>query len=69
MTIHFDEAVEAIKSELKKSGEVRVSGLGTFVVKEMKARNARNPKTGEAIVVPAHKKLAFRAGKEMKESL
>lgn len=54
-------------SELKKSGEVRVSGFGKFLVRQVKARKARNPKTGEIIDVPAKKKLIFRFAKKFKD--
>ena len=56
----------SIKSSLKKKEDVTISGFGTFKVKETKARTGRNPKTGETIKIPAKKKVAFRASKELK---
>ena len=67
------EAVEAlldaIRGSLKKKDPVAISGFGTFKVKETKARMGRNPKTGEAIQIPAKKKVAFRASKDLKAIL
>jgi len=59
----------AIKVSLKKKEDVAVSGFGTFKVKQTKARTGRNPKTGETIKIPAKKKVAFRASKDLKEML
>lgn len=60
---------EAIKGSLKKKEDVAISGFGTFKVKQTKARQGRNPKTGETIQIPAKKKVAFRASKELKTLL
>jgi len=60
---------ETIKNSLKKKEPVAISGFGTFKVKETKARQGRNPKTGETIQIPAKKKIAFRASKELKSIL
>jgi len=60
---------DAIRASLKKKDPVTISGFGTFKVKETKARAGRNPKTGETIQIPAKKKVAFRASKDLKEIL
>jgi DNA-binding protein HU-beta len=52
---------------MKAGQKVSVAGLGTFVVKEKKARLARNPKTGDSVQVPAKRAPKFRPGKELKE--
>ena len=57
---------DAIKVSLKKKEDVAISGFGTFKVKQTKARMGRNPKTGEQIQIPAKRKVAFRASKELK---
>ena len=61
--------VEAIVKHLKKGAKVRITGLGIFQVKKRPARLGRNPLTGEQIKIKASKKLAFRAAKEVKESI
>ncbi|MCK4519972.1 MAG: HU family DNA-binding protein [Candidatus Omnitrophica bacterium] len=64
-----DTVWDTIKSSLKKQEDVAISGFGTFKVKQTKARMGRNPKTGEAIQIPAKKKVAFRVSKELKNLL
>ena len=61
--------VELTVKNLKKGHKVRVTGLGIFQVKKRPARMGRNPATGEAIKIKASKKIAFRAAKELKESI
>ena len=61
--------VELIVKSLKKGNKVRVTGLGIFQVRKRPARLGRNPLTGEQIKIKASKKLAFRAAKEVKESI
>ncbi len=64
-----DTIWESIKNSLKKREDVAISGFGTFRVKQTKARQGRNPKTGETIQIPAKKKIAFRASKDLKSIL
>ena len=61
--------VDHVVKNLKKGHKVRVTGLGIFQVKKRPARLGRNPLTGEQIKIKASKKLAFRAAKEVKESI
>ena len=61
--------VDLVVKNLKKGHKVRVTGLGIFQVKKRPARLGRNPLTGEQIKIKASKKLAFRAAKEVKESI
>jgi len=48
---------------------IRIGGLGILQVRKRAARMGRNPATGEAIQIKASKKVAFRASKELKESV
>ncbi|MBQ4356236.1 MAG: HU family DNA-binding protein [Bacteroidales bacterium] len=60
------EAFMATTSEtLKGGGKVSLVGFGTFSVTERGARQGRNPKTGEAMKIPAKKVVKFKAGSEM----
>ena len=61
--------LDTVKSTLKKREPVAISGFGTFKVKETKARMGRNPKTGEAIQIPAKKKISFRVSKDLKQEI
>lgn len=64
-----DELVDHIVKNLKKGNRIRMAGLGILQVKKRAARMGRNPATGEAIKIPAKKKIAFRAAKELKEAV
>jgi DNA-binding protein HU-beta len=58
---------ELVAQNLKQGNKVKLPGLGTFRVRERKARTAINPKTGEKITVPATKVPKFTPAKELKE--
>jgi DNA-binding protein HU-beta len=58
-----------ITKYLKKGAKIRIGGLGVLQVRKRPARMGRNPATGEAIKIKASKKVAFRAAKELKESV
>jgi|UniRef100_A0A7C3UYU0 DNA-binding protein HU-beta len=61
--------MDAVKMVMKKEDELTLPKFGRFYVKKTKARIGRNPKTGEEIKIPAKKRPAFRAGKELKLAL
>ncbi|HEY7550073.1 MAG TPA: HU family DNA-binding protein [Hyphomicrobiaceae bacterium] len=65
----LEEMVGAITKHLKKGARIRIAGLGILQVRKRPARMGRNPATGEAIKIKASKKVAFRAAKELKESV
>ncbi len=58
-----------IKSSLQKGERVALTPFGTFVVRERKAREGRNPKTGAAIDIPARRVAAFVAGAGLKSAV
>ena len=61
--------VDMIVKHLKKGDRIRIGGLGILQVRKRAARMGRNPATGEPIKIKASKKVAFRASKELKESV
>ena len=67
------KAVDAVLSSLLESmvaGEdVTFIGFGTFGVKDVAEREARNPQTGETIKIAAHRSPFFKAGKALKEAV
>ena len=65
----LDDLVTALVKNLKKGNRVRLAGLGILQVRKRAARMGRNPATGETIKIPAKKKIAFRAAKELKEAV
>lgn len=64
----FAALCEVAAAELLGGGEVSLPGLGKLKVKVTNARTGRNPKTGEAIEIPAGRKVIFTPGKEFKEA-
>ncbi|MBP7509209.1 MAG: HU family DNA-binding protein [Prolixibacteraceae bacterium] len=58
-----------IKKTLKKREEVFLSGFGTFSIVKRKARKGRNPKTGEAIRIPARVLPKFKPARAFKEAV
>lgn len=65
----FDELATLAGKEVKKSGEFVLPGFGKLVLAKRKAREGRNPATGETIKIPAKTALKFRIGKAMKDSV
>ena len=63
------DLVSMTTQHLKNGDKIRLTGLGILQVRALPARMGRNPATGEAIKIKASKKIAFRAAKELKESV
>ena len=66
------EAVEVILNEIKMvlaSGrDVRISGFAGFHLREKKARNARNPRSGEPVRIRARRVLTFKRSQQLLKS-
>ena len=58
---------ETISNAMAEGDKVQVSGFGIFDVKKREARTGHNPRTKEAIEIPASKQPAFKAGKGLKD--
>ena len=61
--------IDEITDVLKAGERVAIPNLGTFEVREHAAREGKNPRTGEAVKIPAKKVPAFKAGKVLKEAV
>lgn len=64
-----DATFDGIASALRSGDTVRIVGFGNFQVAHRKASMGRNPRTGEAIQIPASKIPKFKAGKALKEAV
>ena len=64
-----DAVFDAITGELKKGGDVRLVGFGTFSVTKRKAPTGRNPRTGETMTIKASTQPKFKAGKGLKDAV
>ncbi len=62
-------ALEAIMEAVADDQKVTLVGFGSFEARERKAREGRNPKTGDKMEIPATKVPAFSAGKLFKEKV
>ena len=60
---------DAIVNSMKAGNDVSIAGFGVFAVKAQAARTARNPRTGEAVQVPAKKAPKFKAAKALKDAV
>jgi nucleoid DNA-binding protein len=66
---YFDAFEDVVTDALKGGDEVQITGFGKFYVREQKARDGRNPQTGEKMRIPAGTIPAFSAGNSLKESV
>ncbi len=64
-----DTVFETITNAMKDGDQVSIAGFGIFEAKMRDAREARNPRTGEVVKVPAMRVPKFRAAKSLKESV
>jgi DNA-binding protein HU-beta len=70
---HAQELVDfvlgSIRNAVQKGEDVALFGFGRFKVTERGARKGRNPQTGEAVKIPAKKRVKFEAAKAFKEAV
>ena len=64
-----NEVLRTTVSALSRGVRVEIRGFGSFSVKHREARKGRNPRTGEAVQVPAKYVPYFRAGQEIRDAL
>ena len=57
----------SIISTLNEGEKIELRGFGSFRVRERNARKGRNPKTGEAVKIPAKRVAYFKPGKDLKD--
>ena len=65
--IAVKEILDAIGNSLAHADRVEIRGFGSFSLNYRPARKGRNPKSGDAVSVPAKYVPHFKAGKEMRE--
>jgi DNA-binding protein HU-beta len=65
----IDLILDEIKAALQSGDKVQLIPFGSFVVRDRKAREGRNPKTGAKIKIPARRVPAFSAGKGLKDAV
>ena len=61
--------IDSVTEALVDGDKVALVGFGTFEVKTRAARTGKNPRTGEAISIPASKVPSFKAGAALKNAV
>ncbi len=61
--------LEAVVDAVSAGDKVQLVGFGTFEIRERGERTGRNPRTKEAITIPASKQPVFKAGKSFKDAV
>ena len=62
-----DSFIEQITNALARGERVNLIGFGSFSIKHAKARQGRNPQTGEPLLIKAHNVPVFKAGSQFKQ--
>ena len=60
---------DTIAAQLRDGEKVQITGFGNFEIKEREARVGRNPRTKEAVQIPACKSPVFKASKTLKDKI
>ena len=61
--------LQTIVGSLKRGDGVELRGFGSFRLRDRKARQGRNPRSGETIQVPPKRVVYFKLGKELRSKL
>ena len=67
--VAVDSVLALIAEALRANERVDLRGFGSFVVKDRKERQGRNPRTGETITIAAKRDASFKPGKELTDKL
>jgi len=65
--VMVNELFAGLADALRRSERIEIRGFGSFVVKQRRARDGRNPKTGRSVAVAAKRIPFFKVGKELKQ--
>lgn len=64
-----DSFFDEIRASLVRGEEVKLSGFGSFQIRDKPARPGRNPKTGEAIPIAARRVVTFNASQKLRQAV
>ena len=65
----LDAFLDVVSETLKKEESVTIVGFGTFSVSQRSARNGRDPRSGESIIIKAGKLPKFKPGKSLRDAV
>lgn len=64
-----DTVFDNMKDALRRGDKIEIRGFGSFTIRVRKAKEGRNPKTGEKVFIPEKKIPFFKVGKELREMI
>ena len=64
-----DAIVSALTMALAKGARIEIRGFGSFTSSQRLSRTARNPRTGESVVVPSKRAVRFKPGADLREGV
>ncbi len=65
----IERAIAEMGAAIQRDGKLTLPGFGTFTVRLTSARIGRNPRTGEAVDIPASSTVGFKPAAELKAGL
>ena len=64
-----EQVLAAITAAFERGENVKISGFGTFVLRDKTARVGRNPKTGVEVPITPRRVLTFRPSQSMRDTI
>ena len=64
-----ESVLDIVKETLEKGETLKISGFGSFIVKQKRARRGRNPQTGESITLDARRVLTFKPSNLLRDAI
>ena len=65
----IESVLDIVKGTLEKGETVKISGFGSFIVKQKRARRGRNPQTGESMILDARRVLTFKPSNLLRDAM
>ena len=59
-TVYVEALFDLVKTELQSGNNVKISGFGSFMVRDKKERVGRNPQTGDPMIISARRIVSFK---------
>ena len=66
---YLDQVLEIMTEALERGEKVKIYGFGNFSVREKRARKGRNPKTRQAVKIPARRVVRFKASPTLRKKV
>ena len=60
---------DTMKNTLEKGSNLKISGFGSFTVREKKSRLGRNPQTGNSMEITARRVVTFKPSQVLRDAL